>query len=89
MIESRGQVYKKQEAEPDETDLMMLKETEEDPDCRESVSAEGAVREPGLQDPYFYIFPTNPLYFLRLNSMIILCKLRKYTKGGSKGYEDL
>jgi hypothetical protein len=34
--------------EPDETDLMMLKGIEEDPDCRKSVSAEEAMRELGL-----------------------------------------
>lgn len=37
-----------EEVEPDETDLMMLKEIEEDPDCQEFVSAEEAMRELGL-----------------------------------------
>lgn len=37
-----------EEVEPDEWDIKMLKEIEADPDCREFVSSEDAMKEIGL-----------------------------------------
>jgi len=38
-----------EEVEPDEIDLTMLKEIEDDPDCHEFISAEEAMKELGIQ----------------------------------------
>ncbi len=37
-----------EEVEPDEIDLMMLKEIEEDPECHEFISSEELMKELGL-----------------------------------------
>ena len=43
-----------EEVEPDEVDLMMLKEIENNPDCHEFISQEELLKELNLQLSYLY-----------------------------------